>query len=675
MPMIFGCSLLGMVGAQTPQTQLDPLVLTGTRGWGAWGEREVRLDSQRLRATDGASLLECTPGVAVVRNGSQTGIMQMRGLSGERVKVLIDGMQVSPACPNHMDPPMHYASAGSDTELLVSPGVAPVRFGGDSLAGTIRVDRAEPRFTDVGQVLSSGGMTGQYFGSHDGWGAGLELGLRTDQADISYRGGWSHADDLRVRDGRVRASGYDHEHHDLDMTFKTGNGYLSIDVGQSRTRDAGTAALPMDMVEADSWHVGLRHLAKWGDAQWENRLYVHSIDHLMDNFSLRPAPMMSMEAPSTSEDFGWRSQFETEVDEHVFRAGLDLHRNDFDAYQEQVMSGKKRDMFENNQRERAGAYVEWQQHWDEQWAGLLGARADYVKTGAGRVSSGFGSPAVAADAAAFNRNKRSHNDWLTDVAATLSYTPDPRNRYEFSAGVKNRAPSLLERYLWTPLGASAGMADGRTYLGNQSLDPETSFQLTMSASHQAERWGLHLSPFYHRVNDYIEGRPIDRKDMAGNPVLQFQNTDKVDLYGLEMLAHYRLTEQLELAAQCSYVRGKNKDTDEDLYRIAPFHGLVDLAWQLDRWEAHCELDWAASQHDVSSTRDEDETSGYALVHLRGSYEWKEGTRVELGVENLFDEDYASHLSGVNRVGASDLDVGQKIPGAGRFFYANLSWSF
>jgi hypothetical protein len=53
----------------------------------------------------------------------------------------------------------------------------------------------------------------------------------------------------------------------------------------------------------------------------------------------------------------------------------------------------------------------------------------------------------------------------------------------------------------------------------------------------------------------------------------------------------------------------------------------------------------------------------------------EPVRVEVGVENLLDKRYADHLGGVNRVPGGDLAVGERIPSAGRFAYASLSWEF
>ena len=133
--------LPSFISAEPLKGELDPLILLGR---GDWGERHVQLDTKRHNATDGASMLDGALGVAIVRNGGQTGIVQMRGLSGDRVKILVDGMSISPACPNHMDPPMHYVCAGSDTELTYTPGVTPVRYGGDSLSGTVNTKRSVP---------------------------------------------------------------------------------------------------------------------------------------------------------------------------------------------------------------------------------------------------------------------------------------------------------------------------------------------------------------------------------------------------------------------------------------------------------------------------------------------------------------------------------------------------
>jgi iron complex outermembrane receptor protein len=241
--------------------------------------------------------------------------------------------------------------------------------------------------------------------------------------------------------------------------------------------------------------------------------------------------------------------------------------------------------------------------------------------------------------------------------------------------MKNRAPSLVERYLWTPLNASAGLADGRTYLGNLDLDPETSFQIALALTRKGEGWNAGLTPFYQSVMDYIQGMPIDRKDMAGKPVLQYQNIDRAELYGFELAGGYEINKEFSMDATISHVRGRNADTGGDLYRIAPLRGMFDLGWRRESWESHLEWIWADAQNHVSEIQDEGTSPGYGILNLRLAKTIADSVRFEVGVENLLDKLYADHLGGVNRVSGGDLDVAERIPGAGRFGYASVSWEF
>lgn len=123
---------------------------------------------ERAAVRDSSALIESAPGAAIMRNGQQTGIVQLRGLSGDRVNVAVDGMHITPACPNHMDPPLHYITAQGADSLDVVAGVTPVSQGGDSIGGTVVARSAAPRFgTDAG-FMSFGRIGAGYNGSNEG---------------------------------------------------------------------------------------------------------------------------------------------------------------------------------------------------------------------------------------------------------------------------------------------------------------------------------------------------------------------------------------------------------------------------------------------------------------------------------------------------------------------------
>jgi len=62
-----------------------------------------------------------------------------------------------------------------------------------------------------------------------------------------------------------------------------------------------------------------------------------------------------------------------------------------------------------------------------------------------------------------------------------------------------------------------------------------------------------------------------------------------------------------------------------------------------------------------------------LLNLRTGYTLNNRLTLGVGIENLFDKQYADHLSGINRVPGSDVPVGARIPGAGRFVSVTLNY--
>jgi iron complex outermembrane receptor protein len=628
--------------------------------------------NEELRALDAADLLRLEPGLAVVRNGQQTGILQMRGLSGDRVKILVDGMTLTPACPNHMDPPLHYVNPRAVEKVEVIAGITPVSQGGDSLAGTVNLESTGPLFPTNQPSLYQGQIGGFYRGANDGYGFSAEGSAADQKAAIGYSGTWQEGNDLKFPGGTVRDTGYETQQHLAEISARGDGKLWTADGGFGRTRDSGTPALPMDMIKDDSYRVGLRHLGDYAPGQLEARVYFHQIDHLMDNFSLRPVAtnMARMQSPAKSEDMGLRTALTTTKDIHTVRAGMEVLHNNFDAYQQNVVTGARQDTLNENQRSRLGLFAEWQGNWDSPWTTLAGVRSDTVWSSAEAIEQWF--PPANADRLAFNNADRDQVDANVDATFAVRFTPEQHQSYELGIARKNRAPSLLERYLWTPLSASAGQADGRTYLGNTELESETSHQIAATGLWYGRTWQLKISPFYNWVHNYIQGTPIARLDASGRPVLQFQNFDDVQLYGVEAQGELKLLSWLTAEGNLSYVRGENLDTDDNLYRIAPLHGLVALRAQYAGWTAGAEVEMANEQNQVARYNGELPTPGYALLHLRLGYTLAQRYELSVGVENVLDKEYSDHLGGVNRVLGSDVPVGAHLPGAGRFAYVSLN---
>ena len=561
---------------------------------------------------DTSALLENTPGASIVRNGDLTGIVQLRGLFNERVRVDIDGMQITPACPNHMDPPLHYSAPSELDSLVVLPGITPVSDGGDSIAGTIKVRSVAPDFFVDGPGVRGEAGAG-YSGENEGKLASTRMEAGNDSYVVSADASWARANDTEFADGRVADTGYQTNRGAVRLDARTGDGRTTLELGAARSDDVGTPALPMDMVKDNANRVRLNYDGMLSFYEVNLSAYWHDINHTMDNYSLRPATGMRMEAPSDSRDAGFRMALARPAGGGKLNMGVEGYSNALDVYQVNVATSATQDTFHDATRERAGLFAEWEYQPASNWQAQYGLRTDYVQSDTRNIANSF--PPSSADQAAFNARSHYRNHLHLDATALWRYSTSPALGYLAAVARKTRSPSLLEYYLWTPLSASAGQADGRTYLGNLDLDPEVSHQVSLGLDYHPANFSFKPSIFYNRVTDYIQGSPIARLDANGKPVLKYRNFD-AELYGVDGSWDWQATSAVALGGTLSYVRGKNRDTHDNLYRIAPLNGLLYTDFHTGRWTHRAEIRAAAQQHEVSSYNDEQKSGGWAILNLR-----------------------------------------------------------
>jgi len=336
---------------------LDEIVVTAQRpGFSpfATDTRPVSLGNQDLSAS-----LSVMPGAAVVRNGPLTGIVQVRGLGGDRVNVLVDGMKITPACPNHMDPPLHYAAPADTESLTLVAGASPVSTGGDSLGASVLAKSRLPAFNTEDDWKNTARLHAGYSGANDGWNMGATISGASRDWALAYSGNLAEANDMRFRGGRVRDTGFASSRHRITLSRATTGGWLDASVGQHRTRDAGTPSLPMDMIKDDADWINLAWSGKVGDNGMKVRAYWHDIDHLMDNYSLR-GPLAGMYAPATSRDVGLSASIDRSMAGGKARFGAEWLGNEFNASQWTSAGVFNSDILRDGSRDRLGLFGEWE---------------------------------------------------------------------------------------------------------------------------------------------------------------------------------------------------------------------------------------------------------------------------------------------------------------------------
>lgn len=357
----------------------------------------------------------------------------------------------------------------------------------------------------------------------------------------------------------------------------------------------------------------------------------------------------------------------------------------------------------DGRRDRYALFGEWETR-KERWTHILGLRHETVDMDSGDArgykTNLAGAPMPGTDvgnqiaeSTAFNARSHDKTDHNWDLSWLARYVPNTTRGLEIGLAQKTRSPNLYERYTWSTWQMAALMnnfvGDGNGYVGNLNLKPETARTLSLSADwHDAakEKWGLKLTPYYTHVKDYIDARRVTNNANQFN-VLQYAN-QSARLYGIDLSGHALVARatgygDFTVKGLMSYTRGKNRDTDDNLYNIMPLNAKLALAQRLGAWRNTLEGEFVARKEDVSSVRNEMETPGYGLIHLRSRYEQKTWS-VDFGIENLFDRLYYLPLGGAY-VGQGTTMTnpplpnypqwGTPVPGPGRSLYVGLNVKF
>ncbi len=670
-------------GAREDAVYIEEMVVIGE------ADRRIYDLAETLDITpDSAQLLKRAVGANVVSNGPLSGMAQYRGMSRMRVSSRINGQVISPGGPNWMDPPLSYAPAAHLESLEVHRGIASVGAGMETIGGVVDANTWQGDFSDDGPDVQGRLRAGAHSVNEASLLSGA-LVVANENHRLKLSGLTEQADDAEFADGFIVPTEYRRDRFDIGYGFRTGAHSLQLDYGRNETGDAGTPALPMDIEYIESDLGGITYRFAGERTALTGRLFGSSIDHGMSNFHLRPPPPsegMYRRNVTSADNVGF--SLSLEVDGWRFGVdGLDeVHQSDIDNPNNPMFFVTN---FNDAERRLLGVFAEREFEVGDAWTVELGARYNRVESDAGEVDATpavMGMPPAVALRDAFNAAERSITDNNVDLVAKARYRSSPALSWYAGVAQKTRAPSYQERYLWLPLMATAGLADGRTYTGNLDLESEVAREVELGVDFDNGTFQIAPRVFYRDVKDYIQGAPssnaaavqfvrmMNMMNGTSNPdPLEFQNVD-AEIYGIDLDWRWRLAERWSLDGILNYVRGTTED--DNLYRVAPLNGFVALNYAANRWGLSLETLFAAEQTRVSDFNGEPETDGYAIWNFSGHWRVNDSVRLSAGVENLADEVYSDHLGGINRVrGNEAIALGDRLPGFGRNFFARFDLAF
>lgn len=651
----------------------------------ATGLAQIEVDREML--VDTATILKDIPGANVNANGPVTGIAQYRGMYGDRISVVIDHLGVVSGGPNAMDAPLSYVSPMITEALSVTRGVASVSLAPESIGGHVSTRLSRGEFSPAGTALS-GFVGSRYSGNGNVSTTAGRLTLAGSSHKVSLLAELDDGDTIKSPAGYVRPTRLHRERSDLSYSFAREEYSILMFAGRLDTDDTGTPALPMDIRYIDTSLAGVQAGLDLSETiSLEGRVAWNDVEHLMDNFGLRESPMPAMQRQNLTTGTGGQFSLSADIglSQSALRLGVDATTADHDATITNPNNAMFRvDNFVDVQRDVSSIFAEWRVN-SERGDLEFGIRAKRVEADSGEVGSagmmGDMGANVALLADAFNASDR--NPTWTSMDAVFKYRLHVASGTEWRVelGSKTRAPSYQELYLWLPLQATGGLADGRSYIGALDLDEERSNEIAIGFGKDIGRFTISPQVFYKRVDGYIQGIPSTNMTanmvsqmMSGNPALQFANVD-AEIYGADMAWKYELSDRWYLDGIASYARGKRRDIDDNLYRLAPPNASVGLTWEGEGVSLTTEVVAYAKQDKVSVYNNEQRTPGYELINAVLIWSPLESLRLEARLDNLLDEAYQDHVAGINRANGSDIPVGERLYGAERTLSAGIIWSF
>ncbi len=710
---------------------LSPVVITASKvadstdpTLGASVVNAATIGSTRAATSDSARLLQDVPGVSLYGAGGVSSLPAIHGLADDRLRIQVDGMDLMAACPNHMNSVLSYIDPTKVGSVKVFAGITPVSVGGDSIGGSIQVKSADPVFAKVDEIAYAIGSVGAFYRSN-GKAHGYNVGaiFIGQNLNLNYTESHATADNYTAATGfkaagtgqtggrwldsdTVGSTAFTTRNQDVGIALQHGEHLLQLNAGLQNAPFEGFPNQRMDMTSNQSTQVNLRYQGQfaWGDLQM--RWYGQDVRHKMDMGPDRFDYGTGMPMVTTAKTNGGAVQSNVLLsDADTLRSGLEYQTYTLHDWWPPVGGTMGPNAFWNvdfGQRDKVDAFVEWERRWGTRWTSQLGIRSTTVDSNAAQVQ-GYDNGLVGLwgnEADAFNALERKRTDRNWDLTALTRLDVSPTQAFEWGYARKSRTPNLYQRYPWSTQAMAALMnnfvGDGNGYVGNVDLKPEVAHTISATgewsdAPDERQRWSFKATGYFTYVQDYIDARRCDFGQCAAANatassafvLLQYAN-QSAQLYGLDLSGQTLLGQsdtwgRLHASGVLNYVVGENRITGDKLYNLMPANIKLALKQVLNDWNHTVEWQGVAAKTQVSQVHNEIPTPGYGLLNVRSTYERK-GIRLDLGVENVFNQFYSMPLGGAYvGQGASmttkGIAWGTQVPGMGRSLNLSVRFNF
>jgi outer membrane receptor protein involved in Fe transport len=612
------------------------------------------LDNYQFRTTPEA--LMGTAGVFVQKTNHGGGSPFVRGLTGNQTLLLIDGIRFNNATfrygPNQY---LNTIDQFTVDKIEVARGTGSVQYGSDALGGVVQILTKTPQFNSEKKWLAS--VTGKAI-SQD-----IEY---TGRADVQYQSkkvaliaGYTQRKfgDLVGGDttGKQTPSGYTEQAFDAKLKW------------QAATNAVVTLAHQyVQQNDVPLYHrVKLENFAYYFFAPQKRQMSYAKLD-VTTNHALVSAINVTASLQNSLENRSYlkngnANRFIEEDKVHTFGFTADITSNIFknwtansgiEYYHDKVQSIKQqitvttsatlnqRGLYPNNAT--SGNFSLYSLH-------HINLHKFKVEAGLRYNSFAITIPDTATTTALKLGDVTVRPASLVGNLAVL-YSINSKQSVYASVSTGYRTPNIDDM-------GTLGLVDFRWEIPAYSLQPEKTYNTEIGYKYQGKSVNASVALYYMHLANLITRVQVAGQQVGGYNVYTKENSQESYIKGFETNITYRINSIFTMRGNVSYAFGQNLSRNEPMRRIPPFNGNLQFNYQKNKWLASAEYQFASTQNRLAQGDKDDNripkggTPSWQVLNLNGAYKTN-SYAVRLGLQNMFNQDYRTHGSGINGMGRS-----------------------
>jgi len=594
--------------------------------------------------------------VSLVRRGSYAWEPVVNNMQTERLSTTIDGMKIFYACTDKMDPVTSYVESGNLQSISLNSGLDGNPQATGNIGGSLDLKLRKTGF-DNDPFHASASAGHEWNGHVQVYGA--DAALSSHRTYLNAGAFYRHADNYKVGGGEELQFS---QFQKVNVFTNAGLRLAERDMLEAtfifdRATDVGYPALNMDVAKAEGLITSLSYKHLFRKASWETKAYYNHITHIMDD-TKRPDVEIHMDMPGKSWTAGVYSLLTTSLKQHDLALNYDLYYNRLFADMTMYPGGAApmymvtwpdvgtlntgvaltdNISIARNQSLRLSAKVAWQQQKLNNEEGYHALRVffpgmtDTYHQTTGRIAANY-------------------------LFSVLN------SQLSVGAGWGSRAPTVTEAYGYY----LNNTFDQYDYIGNPSLKNESAVELNGAAKFSILNSQFSIDGNVFLFSNYIIGQfetRLSPMTVDAEGVKVYGNISHATIANASLSAEWQLTEQLRWNGKVSYSSGRDADGDP-LPLISPISWQSDWIYQYQRFQAQATIKGNARQNNYGDKYGETVAKAWTILNLSAQYQLSvlsSQLSVRLGVENLFDKQYATYADW------------NHIPQKGRNIYMNLTF--